>query len=126
MPFQVATDESRRQIHVATTGDLTADEIAAILELRAGERRSYSLLFDFATGTRPASTGDELRAIAARVTALVNREGPRGPTAIVAHDEASFGMARMYETLCELNGIRNVRVFRSVVGAQDWIEQHQS
>jgi hypothetical protein len=123
MPFQVATDDSRRQMHVSTTGDLTAEDIAAILQLRSGDRRSYSLLFDFSTGTRPASTGDELRVIATRLTALVHRDGPRGPTAIVTHDEASFGMARMYETLCELAGISNVRVFRNMVGAQDWIEQ---
>jgi hypothetical protein len=124
MPFQVTTDESRRQIHVATVDNLTTEDIAAILQLRSGERRSYSLLFDFSTGTRPASTSDELRGIAARVTGLVHRDGPRGPTAIVAHDEASFGMARMYETLCDLAGIQNVRVFRTVVDAQDWIEQH--
>jgi len=35
-------------------------------------------------------------------------------------------MARMYETLCELAGIPNVRVFRRFVGAQLWIEQHQA
>jgi len=126
MPFHVAIDEDRRQIHVATTGDLTAEDIAAILQLRAGDRRSYSLLFDFSTSSRPASTGDELRGIAARVTALVQRDGPRGPTAIVTHDDAGFGMARMYETLCELAGIPNVRVFRTFVGAQLWIEQQQA
>jgi hypothetical protein len=126
MPFHAAADKDRRQIHVSTTGDLTADDIAAILNLRSGDRRSYSLLFDFSTGSRPASSGDELRGIAGRVTTLVQQDGPRGPTAIVAHDEASFGMARMYETLCELAGIPNVRVFRSVVAAQQWIEQQQA
>ena len=126
MPSHVQTDENRRHIHVATIGNLTADDITAVLQLRAGNKRSYSLLFDFSNGTRPASTGDELRGIAARLTALVHRDGPRGPTAIVAHDEASFGMARMYETLCDLAGIRNVRVFRTIVAAQDWIEEHQS
>jgi hypothetical protein len=125
MPFHVATDETRRRIHVATIDSLTAEDIAAILQLRGGDRRSYSLLFDFSSGTRPASSGDELRGIAARLTALVQREGPRGPTAIVAHDEASFGMARMYETLCDLAGIQNVRVFRTVVDAEDWIK-HQA
>ena len=126
MPFRVATDEDRRQIHVATTADLTAEDVAAILNLRAGDRRSYSLLFDFSTGSRPAHTGDELRGIAGRLTALVQQNGPRGPTAIVTHDEASFGMARMYETLCELAGIPNVRVFRTIVDAQHWIEEHQA
>ena len=126
MPFRVATDEDRRQIHAATTADLTAEDIAAVLNLRSGDRRSYSLLFDFSTGTRPANTGDELRGIAGRLSTLVQQDGPRGPTAIVTHDEASFGMARMYETFCELAGIPNVRVFRTIVDAQHWIEQHQA
>ncbi len=121
MPFRVATDEDRQHIRVVTTDDLTSDDITAILELRRGDKRSYSLLFDFAGGAQPARTADELRLIATRVTAVAQREGPRGPTAIVASDDASFGMARVYATLCELGGVGNVRVFRTAGEAETWL-----
>jgi hypothetical protein len=120
MAFRVATDDSRQYIRVVTTDDLTAEDISAILALRTGHKRSYRLRFDFVSGA-PARSGDELRLIAARVSAAVDRDGPRGPTAIVASDDASFGMARLYATLCELGGVTNVRVFRTAGEAETWL-----
>ena len=126
VPFVDAIDDSHRRITVATTVDLTLEDIAAILDLRSGNRHRYALLIDTSEGPLPTLTPEKIRHIVDRVTEVVHRAGPRGPTAIVAPDNAVFGMGRMFETLCDLAGIPNVRVFRNRIEAEQWLEQEPS
>ena len=55
------------------------------------------------------------------VGSAVRDEGRRGPVAIVAPDDAQYGMCRMYQIRCEEHGIDNMRVFRKRTEADAWL-----
>jgi stage II sporulation SpoAA-like protein len=120
MPFVVFRDTARRRLEIAANGTLTFDDFRAILRLRAGDVRSYTVLFD-ASGATPTIALSELHDAADRVKGHVEREGPRGRFAIVAADEAMFGLAHTYAQLCERAGIETIGVFSNREEAERWL-----
>jgi hypothetical protein len=120
MPFVVFRDPARRRLEIAANGTLTFDDFAAILRLRTGDERTYTVLFD-ATGAAPAVTMSELRSAADRIKERTEREGPRGRFAIIAADEAMFGLAQTYALLCERSGVETVAVFATREEAERWL-----
>ena len=122
MPFVVFRDPARQHLEVSANGALTFDDFAAILRLRAGEARDYTVLFDV-SGATPDITPAQLRAAADRVTERNEREGPGGRFAIVAADEALFGLAYTYAELCERAGIATIGVFREREEAERWLSE---
>jgi len=47
----------------------------------------------------------------------------RGKTAIVAADDLSYGLSRMYQTWAEIEGQKvQIQVFRSLENAQAWLD----
>jgi stage II sporulation SpoAA-like protein len=120
MPFVVFRDAARQHLEVTATGTLTFDDFAAILRLRADEARDYTVLFDVA-GATAMVTLSELRNAADRIKQRVEREGPRGRFAIVAADEAMFGLAQTYAQLCRRAGIETIRVFSRRDEAEHWL-----
>ena len=124
MPFVVFRDDARRRIDV-TSGSLTFDDFSAIFRLRAGDAQDYNLLLDSSAATATIST-EELRTAADKVKQANIREGPRGNLAVIAGDDAVFGLARSYETLCELAGIDTIQVFRDRAAAERWLAERPS
>src|SRR5258708_30832959 len=94
------------------TGGGGAEDPVAGIPAGAGAYRMDRMLFDV-RGATTSVMGADIRRVVANVTSAISKEGPRGPVAIVADDPAFFGMARMYETICEQAGVDNARGFNS-------------
>ena len=102
------------------TGIVTYDELRAHVEQ---EERDGALGLTEVIDARGATTnltGDEVRALVARTDTLVRR-GRFGALAIVTDNDVAFGMARMYQILCERLPIQ-IGVFRQLDPALVWLD----
>ena len=122
MPFVVFRDTARQHFEISATGTLTLDDFAAILRLRAGEARDYTVLFDV-SGATAAVTSTGLRDAADRVKDRIEREGPSGRFAILAADDALHALAQGYSALCRKYGIDTIEVFRERDEAERWLTE---
>jgi hypothetical protein len=61
-----------------------------------------------------------VRGLVARTHALV-RKGRFGALAIVTDNDVAFGMARMYQLLCEMSLPVRIEVFRDLEPALAWL-----
>jgi hypothetical protein len=123
MSISVTTDATRQLIVATAVGDLTLAELRDFLRtVRTGEQRLWPLLFD-ASAASTEVTSAQVGALAAGVGAMVRREGPRGPVAMVATNPALFGVMRMYQTLCETEGFDAICVARTRAEAEEWLRE---
>jgi hypothetical protein len=117
----VVADPARSLLVATADGELGLSELQDFLRTaRAGERRHWPLLFD-ATSATTSITADQVRALSMLVGSAVRVEGPRAPVAIVAAQDAFFGVMRMYQTLCEAEGFDGIGVFRMREDAETWL-----
>jgi hypothetical protein len=124
MPISLTLDPARRLLIAAAVGSITREELQDFVRTaRAGDLRAWPLLFD-ATEATTEMTSAEVRGLASTVGGIARREGPRGPVIIAAPHEALYGVMRMYQTLCDIEGFAGVHVFRSRADAEHWISQH--
>ena len=120
MPLASEMDPARRWVRTLATGVVTYDELRAHVEQ---EERDGALGLTEVIDARGATTnltGDEVRALVARTDALVRR-GRFGALAIVTDNDVAFGMARMYQILCERLPIQ-IGVFRQLDPALVWLD----
>jgi len=120
MPFVVFRDRARRRLDVSANGTLTFDDFAAILRLRTGDAREYTVLFDV-SGATPEVTASQVHSAADRVKDRAERDGPHGRFAIVAAEEAVFGLAQAYVHMCQRAGIDTIAVFSTREEAERWL-----
>lgn len=72
-------------------------------------------------GIELSATGDDMRAIA-RILGT-NASFFRGRNAVVVPNQASYGMARMFEALVDPYGLE-VRIFERIEDAEAYLDQH--
>ena len=79
-------------------------------------------LWDFTEAETSKLTGEQVRTLASYAKSYApSRIG--GRTAIVTTNEATFGIARMYEVFAETTGQKvEIMVFRSLNEAMRWLE----
>jgi len=104
------------------SGELTFDEqIRALREYYEGEP-TRNAIWDFRAITGSRITSEELRQIIAFTKWYEDRR-PGGKTALVASTQLDFGLGRMSHALAEREGLPwQIRVFRSIEEALEWIE----
>jgi hypothetical protein len=114
-------DHSSRRVFIVRRGVFTIDDlIDSVRRMRATNVWGYSVLVD----AREASA--ELSPIESHQ--LVDRIGgigdatERGAIAVVAADDLTFGMLRMFSSLAGSVGMR-VRPFRDIAHAEFWLLQ---
>jgi hypothetical protein len=112
-------ETERRLIHTRGIGTLTFDDLRRIRTQLVADPTfdaTYDQLIDLRETTSINVTGDQFRELAASTVA-------RGPVrrAIIADSPIQFGLARMFETCCEMNG-QIVAVFRSYDEALVWLD----
>jgi hypothetical protein len=123
VPISYTRDDDRRLLRASAAGLLTLGEVLDFVELQHRERLyTWPMLFD-TTGATTTAGGDTLRHLVARIRALAASTGPRAPIAIVAPHNLLFGLARMYELLCDATGAGVVEVFRDRAEAEDWLQR---
>ena len=113
MPITVEADEVRQRLVAVATGDLTFARLLEFIQsVRTGDLRTWPLIFDM-TGATTDITSDQIRSLAMNVGAVQRSEGNRGAVAIVAGTDVLFGLMRMYQILCEQQGVNVIHVCRT-------------
>jgi hypothetical protein len=101
-------------------GEVSCDDaIASVRQLYADARFAAPsrAVWDLRAG-RAVMSSEEIRRFADHVRA--NRPEGHGRAAVVAHDDLSFGIARMYELMTAETPV-DVQVFRNVDEATRWL-----
>jgi hypothetical protein len=121
MPVTYQIDLSRRLIHTRCIGDVTPEEITEHfreLEQDPGRPERLNVLLDLTEETSLPETQD-LREVKYQLNKLFRRVR-FGACAIVACDEALFGMMRMFGVLtAEYFDV--TEVFRGIADAEAWL-----
>lgn len=122
MAWQHVFDHERRWLITRMTGQITLEEVRRHLQQEREEGyQGWPELID-ATGATATFSPEEVRDLV-RFVRSFSAGRPPGPTAILATDDYTFGMARMLEALIE--GVAPVRVFRSLPEAEAWLAAAQ-
>jgi hypothetical protein len=122
MPIHSVRDDRRRRVTVTFREEVAAPEVARFIASEGplpGDDRPYDILVDL----RLAQVGVDTSAQAQTLAALASRSHPgrrRGRIALVAADDATFGIARMYVAYREKSGI-TLEVFRQIEDADAWL-----
>jgi hypothetical protein len=123
MPCDYLVDHSRRRIVLTPRDPVSVTDVVAAVERQATDGTwAWATLIDSRLRTS-APTAAAIRQLLARVRALSDVQGPRGPVAMVASMPAMYGMARMYATLGE--SVTNMQVFGDLAEAEQWLDSHQ-
>jgi hypothetical protein len=123
MPISYERDDGRRRIIVTTVGEVTVDEMLAVVDRQAREGTwRYGMLYDSRRLSTIASPTD-VRVGLRHVEKLSTEHGPRGPVAFVTTVPAAYGMVRMYSTLGGQQQL-TVEAFRDIGDAERWLAVH--
>ena len=126
MAISVEADGARRLLVATVSGEVTfPDLLEFFATARSGEGHDWPMLVDI-TGATTEIGSAKMQRVADHVGKVVARDGHRASAAIFAPTDVSFGMARMYQTLCESRGIDVIRVFRVRAEAEAWLLGGQS
>ena len=121
MPVTYQIDSSRKLIHTRCIGDVTPEEIAKHfreLEQDPGRPERLNVLLDLTEETSLPETQD-LREVKYQLNKLL-RSVQFGACAIVAYDEALFGMMRMFGVItAEYFDV--TQVFKAIADAEAWL-----
>jgi hypothetical protein len=121
MPFEYSRDDASRRIRVTATGQISFDEVQAVLDRQAAEGCwGHGTLWD-ARGSVTTPSASDVRDIVLYVGELTTRYGPRGPVAIVTSRRGVRDMAGLYAELGCLTAL-SVRVFDSPETATAWLD----
>ena len=125
MPVTYEIDPSRDLVRTLATGVVTYPDLEQHL---AKEERDDAVGLAEVMDARGATTDlttDQVRDLVARTHALV-RKGRFGALAIVTDNDVAFGMARMYQLLCETTLPVRIEVFRDLEPALAWLRTARS
>jgi hypothetical protein len=122
MPIQIEYDTRHNRLETSVDGLLTFEEIQRHLDDE--EAKGYLWLpeiFDCKNASTALSRAQTL----VLVERLVNYAKTQylGPTAIVAKNPLTFGMARMFEIICELHGGPPMGVSNNRKDGERWLKQ---
>jgi hypothetical protein len=121
MPVEYARDPSLDLTIATIKGSPTLDEILSAVKSFYGAQPTKKVVWNW-TGSNPSRLTtldlEQLASFPARYSDL--RKG--GKTAMVAPDDLSFGISRMFQTFGDMNGLPfEVRVFHSLGDAFVWL-----
>jgi hypothetical protein len=123
MPITYERDDARRCIVVTTIGDISLEEMLAVVDRQASEGTwRYGTLYDSRRVTSVANQ-TEVRIGLMHVDTLSRLHGRRGPVAFVTTMPAAYGMVRMYSTLAGQQQ-QAVEAFRDIGDAERWLAAH--
>jgi hypothetical protein len=124
MPISYYLNDDKRLLETRATGMVTADELERHLTMEGADGLlALDELFDARDATTDL-TSHQVRHFVEKTEALARR-GPFGAVAFVTANDVAFGMARMYQLLCDGKPVR-VGVFRDVGQAKQWLEVFRS
>lgn len=109
---------------VNITGNLTADEVMAVVNEYYPNGAVKDVIWDLTNGTLQSISRDGFEKIAkASKAAVSNGARQGGKTAYVAGTLSDYGLMRMYTTIAEMAGMpTDYHVCKTVVEAINWIK----
>jgi hypothetical protein len=122
MSIQSVRDDVKRRVTLTLRDEVSTSEVAKFIAAEGpipGDERPYDILVDM----RLAHLGVETSAQAQALASLASGRDPErkgGRIALVAADDATFGIARMYAAYREKAGIA-LEVFRRIEDADAWL-----
>jgi hypothetical protein len=119
VPASVVAHHDKQRLVIIRTGPFTANDLLeSIVHIRDSGAWAYSALVDARKATTDLSPEDASGLIAA--IQKLGDPGTRGPVAVVAGDDLTFGMVRVLSAYAEGIGMR-VAVFRTMDAALAWL-----
>ncbi len=124
MPAELRFDPGRRMVHSRLFGVVTDEDFLTLTRavIESTEMRpGFSELCDLRDATRVEITADAFRRNIV-MTEPLDRDTSRRAAriAVVATEDAAYGVARMYETIRQESPVQ-VRAFRDIDAAHDWL-----
>ena len=127
MPIEYQIDHNRRFVLARAIGDLTAEEIFKYqMEVWSlPETRGYNELIDMSNVEEIVSPTEDKLAELAKISAYMDDRKIATKFAIVASETFAYGMGQLYEAYRNINprSTKEVRVFRSMKDAMEWLEE---
>lgn len=110
---------------VNATGNLTVDEVMAVVNEYYPNGAVKDVIWDLTNGTLQSISRDGFEKIAkASKVAVSNGARQGGKTAYVAGTLSDYGLMRMYTIIAEMAGMpTNYHVFNTVDEAINWIKE---
>jgi hypothetical protein len=123
MTIERKIDEASNCATYTLSGGITGDDIMNALELFFRDNPKADVLWDL----RKAEFGGKIAtADLERIARFIKQKYPlrtRGKTALLASSDLAFGLAREYEVIAEIAGVKNpIKVFRSMEKAKEWLD----
>jgi hypothetical protein len=120
MPIRYELDDLRRCVVVTIEGAFQRDDVLAIMARQRAEHTwTYGILYDL-RGMTGEPTVAELRQLMSEAAELRHGEGPRGPVALLATDQALYGRLCTYAALGRSTTL-TIAVFRDRGNAERWL-----
>ena len=123
MPVRFSVDSASRIVFTRAEGLVTLNDLQEHLrqEDAVENAAGYAEIFD-ASGATTDLTRDQVRVLVAQIVSMT-RDGPFGPTAIITDNDTFFGMARMLEIICDVQGGPRFGVFRKFEDGLAWLRE---
>lgn len=126
MPIEIITDESLSMTIFRGSGELSYEEIKKAIKSFYDSPSNPNVLWDLQQASIARLTHEQLELLADDLISL-RGDKIQGKRAIVAEDDLSFGLSRMFETLTSVSAGQNttneMRVFRDLKQAYDWFSE---
>jgi len=120
MPIRYELDDLHRRIVVTAQGPFETNDILAITARQRAEHTwTYGILYDLRGMTGEPAVAD-LQQLMSEAAELRQGEGPRGPVALLATDQALYGRLCTYAALGRSTTL-TVEVFRDSDEAEQWL-----
>jgi hypothetical protein len=119
MPFFYKIDKERKLVISTAAGELTKADVQLLQDQLRKDPDfdpNFSQLSDLSNATGIHITGADMQDLAA--TTAFSQSARR---TVIASNDLSFGLARIFEQVREARGDLGIRVFRKLEDALDWV-----
>jgi len=126
MPMSFKIDHENQLIILEAWGVLESSEVIECTRslYRDGDwGEHYRTLVGLTAVERMNIDYEKMNSVAATTEVSGRARARTGRHALVASNDASFGVARMYEAMVDEKVSRQFRTFRSIAEAQDWLDE---
>ena len=126
MPIKSHLDETKKLTIFKATGVFQYDEIISAVKSFYEDEPTENVLWDLTDITGVQLTSGQIETIA-NFSLRSDGTRPEGKTAMVAAEDETFGLSRMFGTLSEIKTVPiEVNIFRSMEEAYQWLSEEYS
>lgn len=124
MEFTLAVDKGRRMAIIRSTGTAVVNDITSYQKMLIEHQDwepGINILVDHTGLITTHLTFQEIQSISKSITAFAKDLGD-GRLALVVRTMMGYGLARMWQILTSELSNLNIKIFRSIEHAEQWVE----